>query len=416
MTLLLTSHLALPKGPAADKLQPLSPSEWNQLAAQLKSLELRPGVLLSWDRSAVQTQLGLDRDDAERISQLLSRGAQLAIEMERLGSLGIWVLTRADAAYPALLKKRLGAVAPPVLFGAGEQGLLSRGFLAVVGSRDVDEAGAAFAQQVGEGCARGGLVVVSGGAKGVDRLSMAGALKAGGAAVGVLADSLERVIREPEYRAALVEGRLTLVSAVHPGARFSVASAMGRNKLIYCLADYGLVVAASLEKGGTRAGALEVLKHRWVPLFVRSGEGAPAGNQDLIKRGGLPLGPELPVDGLAGWMEFHSAAWTEMAATATRPTLLEAGRLKRAGETTTAAPAVVAGDDLFLVVWPHIAQRLPKWPTTAELAHHLKVEPTQLQAWLERALKEGLIRYEVTTGRYSLLPTSLSAGQAQFDL
>jgi len=30
---------------------------------------------------------------------------------------------------------------------------------------------------------------------------------------------------------------------------------MGRNKLIYAMADYGLVVSADCEKGGTWAGA-----------------------------------------------------------------------------------------------------------------------------------------------------------------
>lgn len=145
--------------------------------------------------------------------------------------------------------------APPVLFGAGDQALLSAGYLSVVGSRDLDPAGETFAAAVGTACARDGKVLVSGGARGADRISMGGCLSAGGCTVAVLADSLERVLREPEYRLAVADGRLALVTAVHPKVGFSVASAMARNKFIYCLSRYGLVVAASLDKGGTRAGA-----------------------------------------------------------------------------------------------------------------------------------------------------------------
>lgn len=370
VTLLLCSHLS--KGPAAAK--PLTPGEWNDLAQVLVAQRLSPGAMLDMDGSSFQAQLGLSPEQAERLVQLLGRGVQLAVELERLGSLGIWALTRADEAYPAILKKRLGAAAPPVLFGSGDQALLTRGFLAVVGSRDLDEAGERFATEAGQACARDGQVLVSGGARGADRLSMGGCLSAGGSAIGVLADSLERVVREPEYRSAVAGGRLVLVTAVHPRASFTVANAMARNKYIYCLARYGLVVASSLEKGGTRTGALEVLKHRWVPLFARTGEAAPAGNQDLIKRGALPFPPGMPAEDIAGWLAPASANW-EAPSGAPRKGLV--------------APAP---DDLFPVVWPHIAARLEKWPSHEELARHLCIDVAQLRAWIERAAEQGVLR------------------------
>jgi predicted Rossmann fold nucleotide-binding protein DprA/Smf involved in DNA uptake len=340
--------------------------------------KLSPGSLLEMDGPAIATQLGLSGEQAERITHLLGRGVQLAVELERLGSLGIWALTRSDEAYPLPLKKRLGTAAPPVLFGAGDQTLLTRGVLAVVGSRDLDEAGERFAAAAGEACARSGQVLVSGGARGADRLSMGGCLNAGGSAIGVLADSLERVLREPEYRSAVAAGRLTLVTAVHPRAPFSVSNAMARNKYIYCLARYGLVVSSSLEKGGTRTGALEVLKQRWVPLFVRTGETAPAGNQDLIQRGALPFPAAVPGEGLAEWLVVASASWAA-------PTGAQRKGL------VTPAPALAA-DDLFPVVWPHIAERLEKWPSYEELARHLCVDVAQLRAWVERAAELGILR------------------------
>lgn len=49
------------------------------------------------------------------------------------------------------------------------------------------------------------------------------------------------------------------------------------------------MVASNDEKGGTWAGALEDLRHRWVPLFVRADLETPPGNRKLLELGGLPL-------------------------------------------------------------------------------------------------------------------------------
>jgi predicted Rossmann fold nucleotide-binding protein DprA/Smf involved in DNA uptake len=186
------------------------------------------------------------------------------------------------------LRGRLKATAPPVLFGAGNPSALVKRSVAVVGSRDADEASIDFATALGRACARSGLAVVSGGARGIDSAAMLSAADAGGIAIGVLAEALERVVRRPDLRTHLVDGELTLIAAQHPAAGFSVGGAMGRNRLIYCLAEAAIVVASG-EKGGTRAGALENLKAGWVPLFVRREPEAPSGNGELLAAGGLPI-------------------------------------------------------------------------------------------------------------------------------
>ena len=107
------------------------------------------------------------------------------------------------------------------------------------------------------------------------------------------ADEIERAVRRPDFRPYLADGELTLIAVKHPAAGFSVGDAMGRNRLIYALAEAGVVVASG-ESGGTRAGALENLKAGWVPLFVRDDSDAPDGNRELLDAGGLPItGEEL---------------------------------------------------------------------------------------------------------------------------
>ena len=280
----------MPRQSIAATASPYTPREWNALARSIQASPLqRPGALLDVDPATRQQALGLSDPNAERLNALLSRGGQLAIELEHLAQQGIWALTRVDADYPVRLKEHLGGAAPLVLFGAGDKTTLSHGFLSVVGSRDVDERGAHFARGIGAKCAQEQRTIVSGMSRGADYESTFGSLEAGGSAIGVLAGGLEKALRARDARVHVTEGRLTLVTAMHPRASFSVGTAMARNKYIYCLAEYGLVVASSLEKGGTRAGALELLKARWVPLFVRSGADIPPGNLYLLQQGAIPF-------------------------------------------------------------------------------------------------------------------------------
>jgi predicted Rossmann fold nucleotide-binding protein DprA/Smf involved in DNA uptake len=232
------------------------------------------------------------------VAELLSRGGQLAIELERLSTRGIWIITRADDAYPPLFRSRLKATAPPVLFGVGDPSALDLRSLAIVGSRDADERSIGFATALGRSCARNGLAVVSGGARGIDSAAMLAAADGGGQAIGIVAEALERAIRRQDFRAKLADGELTLVAVKHPAAGFSVGDAMGRNRLIYSLAEAAVVVASG-ESGGTRAGALENLKAGWVPLFVREDSDAPAGNHELLGAGAVGISrDELDGDSL----------------------------------------------------------------------------------------------------------------------
>jgi predicted Rossmann fold nucleotide-binding protein DprA/Smf involved in DNA uptake len=195
-----------------------------------------------------------------------------------------------------------------VLFTAGRRRLLDQGGIAGVGSRNIDESGQAFAREIGRKCALNSLPLISGGARGTDALAMQSAIEAGGAAVGVLADSLERAVRGADLREALENGNLALITPYSPAASFTVGAAMGRNRLIYALADYAVVVSSDVETGGTWRGATEALKAKWCVVFVRTGDNAPAGNRELLKKGAIAL-PESEISGIediAEWMKERS--------------------------------------------------------------------------------------------------------------
>jgi len=289
--LLLAARLPGQGGP-----NPLSPTHYDQFARALHSAGYRPSDLLRADRDTLISSLdGVKDDILSRVSTLLDRGGALALAKVDWKQGGVWCLTRGSPSYPQRLRTRLKRNMPPVLFGVGDVSLFSKGGVAIVGSRDVDDAGREFARELGTRLAAKGAVVISGGAKGVDSEAMMAALDEGGEAVGVLSQGVKRLARSKDFHDAWRDQRLVLAAAVVPEARFHVGTAMARNKYLYALADFAVVVSSG-EEGGTWSGAIEDLRNGWCPLFVREGEGIPMGNKALLAKGANPLpqpDPEL---------------------------------------------------------------------------------------------------------------------------
>ncbi|MEA3327835.1 MAG: DNA-processing protein DprA [Chloroflexota bacterium] len=285
--IMICSRLGLEEKPDP---KPFTVREWNPIARKIQTSSLkRPGALLGLRAHDLEIELEIDPEHAENLSILLDRSGIIAIEIERLESIGIKVISRADQDYPDRFRSRLRESAPPILFYWGEKVLLGQKGVAVVGSRHLDEIGKRCADWIGNACGLSGMVLYSGGAKGVDTISMEASLSTRGTAVGIIANNLERLLRNPLYRNASQKGDLCLVTPYIPSASFNVGLAMGRNRLIYTLADYGIVVATSANKGGTWSGAIENLKNKWVPLFVVEYDEMPEGNRLLIDLGGIKL-------------------------------------------------------------------------------------------------------------------------------
>jgi predicted Rossmann fold nucleotide-binding protein DprA/Smf involved in DNA uptake len=263
--------------------EPLGPREfWSVVNAVGEPERLLPGSTSSGDSQVFSSEL------TERIAQRMASATSLAFELERLEQSGLAVLSALDDGYPAGLRNRLGSTAPPILHAVGNLDLLAQDGVGVVGSRNADAEALGVAASVAREAAGRGLPVVSGGARGIDQESMTAALDAGGSAVGVLADSLARQATKPQVRRAILEGRLCLCTPYKPSAGFSVANAMGRNRLIYALSAVALVVASDSGQGGTWEGAAEAIRARLTDVVIWEGAGAGPGNLALVALGGRP--------------------------------------------------------------------------------------------------------------------------------
>ncbi len=285
--LLLTAPLLA--GRSRPSVRPLSLGDYNKLVRYLHDTEKQPADLLGPEgvRELDNAWSGLKtKRTLEDVRRLLQRGFLLAQALERWSARAIWVVTRPDGDYPDRLRKKMRNKAPPVLYGCGDRDALDGGGLAVVGSRKVNEDLTEYTERVGQLAAEAQVQIVSGGARGVDQAAMRGSLEAGGHAVGVLGNNLERAALNRGNREPLMDGRLVLVSSFDPAVRFRGWQAMERNKQIYALADAALVVNSDHGHGGTWAGATEQLgKLRYAPVYVRSnGEPSP-GLDELVARG-----------------------------------------------------------------------------------------------------------------------------------
>ena len=346
-----------------------------------------------------RAQLGLAPELAQRLARLLARGGQLAFELDRLANRGMWVLTRADDAYPARLKKLLLAQAPPVLYGAGPQAPLADKALAVVGSRDASDSALQFAQALGRRCARQQVAVVSGAARGVDQAAMFGAIDGGGTAIGVTVDPLERLVQRRDLRGPLTDETLTLVTPFSPSARWHAGNAMRRNRLVYAMSHAAVVVATAAEGGGTWSGAIENMQRGWVPLHVRV-DGTP-GTRELVRYGGLPL-HVASLDDLDLAALFDARPRTLLAVPAAVSDSEDALQALETGDVTGGSSGAAppsddallresASLDAFAAVWPLLRTYLQEPRMERDVAEALGLRPGQARAWLLRAVDEGLV-------------------------
>lgn len=217
-------------------------------------------------------------------------------DMENLASEGVHAATLLGERFPRHWRERLGARVPPVVFFLGDPTLLDQPAIAIVGSRDADEAALGFAAEVARQAVGRGYAVVSGGAMGVDRAAALAAARAGGSVVVLPADSFNESAAKL-HRAEVDLRQVLLLTANRPDSGFSVGKAMGRNKLIYAMAEFAAVAACKPDAGGTWAGAIEAIGKGLCPVRVWTGPRAPKGNAALVAEGAS--GIERPEDAFA---------------------------------------------------------------------------------------------------------------------
>lgn len=248
--LLLSSHLGDP-----DR-RPLSVAQLRTLAERMRQFPVE-----QIDRELEQQdflRLGYGREMASRMLHLLSEEERLDWFVQKAQRCGCVPVTRVTARYPALLRKRLGPDSPGVLWAKGNLELLEQPMVALVGSRDLLPENARFAAQVGKQAALQGYVLVSGNARGADRVAQQACLAAGGNVISIVADEL---CKQPNRTNTLY---LSEDGFEDP---FSSQRALSRNRCIHAMGILTFVAQTGLKKGGTWDGTVKNLRHGWSSVY-----------------------------------------------------------------------------------------------------------------------------------------------------
>jgi DNA processing protein len=222
----------------------------------LLALLALPGV----GEVGVAERLGLHRSAREALAAESAAEADAAYQRadRQLGladAIGAVALRPDDDAYPAALRELPDP--PRVLWGRGRLATMAAPAVAIVGTREATPYGLRIATAIAARCARAGIAVISGLARGIDGAAHQAALDAGGRTVGVLGTGVDVVF--PRTHRALQERVATeglLLTELPPGAPGHGGTFPRRNRIIAALASLTVVVEA-----GERSGALITAGH-----------------------------------------------------------------------------------------------------------------------------------------------------------
>lgn len=255
--LLLTSQLGDPER------KPLTVAQFRTLAGRVTQMERPKSSRELTEEDLIA--LGYDRSTAYRIVGLLASDLALERYLKRGRLRDCFPISRVCEAYPPAVRKRLGLDAPGCLWAKGDISLLSRQTVSLVGSRELAEQNRLFAACVGREVARQGFTLVSGNARGADKVAQEACLDSGGSVISIVADELQKypVVQNVLY---LSEDSFDLP--------FTAQRALSRNRIIHTLGYITLVAQCKARYGGTWDGTVKNLRHGWSPIFCFN-DGSP---------------------------------------------------------------------------------------------------------------------------------------------
>lgn len=270
------------------------------------------------------------------------------------------VLAPADLDYPARLKELSDAPAQLWVQGSLDHALPPA--VAIVGTRVASAYGVRTARAIASACARAGVSVISGLARGIDGVAHTAALSASGRTVAVLGTGIgihyPRQHRELQRRIA-TEGMV--VSELPPMSTGHGGSFPQRNRLIAALADVTVVVEAG-EKSGALITARHALELGRTVACVPNAIDVPSafGSNALLKSGAEPI---LSPDDVLAMLALRA---------------------------TPAAPPALSGD--CAVVWDAVCAGAPN---TAAVARHANLSVRAATVALSMLEIEGLVAIDL---------------------
>jgi DNA processing protein len=195
---------------------------------------------------AIEALPSLARRGGRLKNLIVADAGNVLKEMDRLHQIGGEFIYAADSSYPLSLAATEDA--PPVLSILGNKKLLNLPAIGMVGARNASLNGRKFAEKIAGELGRGGQMITSGLARGIDTSAHIGALPTG--TIAVVAGGID-IIYPPEneklYQGIIKDGCVVAESplSMEPISRHFPR----RNRIISGLSTGVLVVEATLKSG-----------------------------------------------------------------------------------------------------------------------------------------------------------------------
>lgn len=249
----------------------------------LERFETPQGIYFA-DEAAYRTLEGITQRELEVLKHREDSAVQRVIETCARDH--IRIITLQDAEYPERLKHIYDP--PVVLYVKGRLPMVDGEVaIGVVGTRKATPYGLKMGRQLGFSLAKGGALVVSGLAAGVDSAAAEGALQAGGSCIGVLGTAIDEVY--PRFNTQLFDDVAAvgaLVSEYAPGAKTGPEDFPLRNRIISGLSVGVTIIEAPLRSGALITASLALEQGRDVFAVPGNADSsACAGSNRLIKEG-----------------------------------------------------------------------------------------------------------------------------------
>ena len=228
----------------------------------------------------------MNLSDSER-SQILNKSLDRTNEiLEKCQSEGISIVTIQDVLYPNRLKNTYDP--PIVLYVKGRLPAVDdKAVIGIVGTREATTYGLKMSKMFGFDITKGGGLVVTGLAEGIDTAAAEGALLAGGSCIGVLGCAIDDVF--PKSNMSLysdIAAVGALVSEYPPGNPIYRKNFPERNRIISGLSVGVAVIEAPLKSGSLITASYALDQGREV--FAVPGNADALnwyGSNELIKNG-----------------------------------------------------------------------------------------------------------------------------------
>lgn len=255
------------------------------------------GGVMEWRLSGVLN----DKD----ISALEATPLEKAYEViARCNELGISILSLDDPSYPEKLKELYDP--PAVLYMKGRLPDFTQHLsIGVVGTRNATAYGKKTSHILAGSLAKVGVIIISGGALGIDSLSHTAALETGGVTICVLGCGINYpyLMGNARMRSAIAE-RGAVISEYppdYPPGRYTFPE---RNRIISGLSDGVLVVEAGA-KSGSLITARNALEQNRDVFAVMGNITSPysQGTNALIKDGAVPVTDYTDI--ISYYPQFH---------------------------------------------------------------------------------------------------------------